>query len=143
MSRPHVREETVLKRNNDSLEIVRHGMLMLVLADGRDLTARQISILLTCYLEEEAFTVSDLAGRLRVSKPAITRALDRLEELQLLKRVDKPRDRRAVLLARTEVGTAFLDKLRSMMASAAQEASGPTRAGAHDTQQLELCEQLP
>jgi DNA-binding MarR family transcriptional regulator len=132
MRRPRGREEAVLKRDVGPLEIVRHAMLALVLADGRDLTARQITVLLTCYLEDTSFAVSELAARLRVSKPAITRALDRLEELQLLKRADKPQDRRVVLLARTEGGMAFMGRLRAMMEDAARRAGTPPAVDAGD-----------
>jgi len=53
-----------------------------------------------------------------VSKPAITRALDRLGELDLARRKVDPLDRRSVLVQRTLKGAAFLRDLRSIMAEA-------------------------
>ena len=41
---------------------------------------------LTCYLDDEAQTVRGLAAKLNVAKPAITRALDRLSEFDLVRR---------------------------------------------------------
>src|SRR3954451_11742707 len=58
----------------------------LVRSDGRDLSMRQLGIFLTCYLEAEAQTVRGLAAKLRIQKPTVTRALDRLEEFGLTRR---------------------------------------------------------
>ncbi|MBV8096109.1 MAG: MarR family transcriptional regulator, partial [Acetobacteraceae bacterium] len=74
---------------------------------------------LTCYLQDGAHTVRGLAADLNVSKPAITRALDRLGELDLARRKVDPMDRRSVLVQRTLKGAAFLRDLRSIMGEAA------------------------
>lgn len=129
-------ETSALQHDMPPLEIVRHAMLTLVKADGRDLTARQITVFLTCYLETKRLTVSDLAAHLKVSKPAITRAVDRLEELQLLTRADMPQDRRMVLVAHTDMGTAFLDKLRQLMEGIEQDAPGASGPGALSRRQM-------
>jgi len=72
---------------NDGLaNVLRTTIVELVRRDGPDLSARQLGVFLTCYLENEAQTVRGLAARLGVSKPAITRALDRLTEFDLVKR---------------------------------------------------------
>ena len=44
--------------------------------DEPDLSVRQMTILLSIYLEVPPHTVRALAGKLEVSKPVITRALD-------------------------------------------------------------------
>jgi DNA-binding MarR family transcriptional regulator len=62
--------------------------------------------------------VRGLAARLEVSKPAITRSLDRLAELGLAKRAPDPRDRRSVLVTRTRRGNDFLADLRSYLTTA-------------------------
>ena len=74
---------------------------------------------LTCYLETEAQTVRGLAAKLGVSKPAITRALDRLSEFDLVRRKTDPLDRRSVLVQRTATGMAFLRELRTILRDAA------------------------
>ena len=52
--------------------------------DEPDLSVRQISILLTIYLEAPPHTVRDLARKLDVSKPVITRALDSMGKMELV-----------------------------------------------------------
>ncbi len=98
--------------------ILRDTTVALVRRDGPDLSARQLGVFLTCYLQDTAHTVRGLAADLNVSKPAITRALDRLGELDLARRKVDPMDRRSVLVQRTLKGTAFLRDLRSIMAEA-------------------------
>jgi DNA-binding MarR family transcriptional regulator len=66
-------------------------------------------------LEDEAQTVRALAAKLNVSKPAITRALDRLSEFDLVRRKTDPLDRRSVLVQRTISGTIFLRDLRGRL----------------------------
>jgi DNA-binding MarR family transcriptional regulator len=99
--------------------ILRDTVVALVRRDGPDLSARQLGVFLTCYLQEGAHTVRGLAADLNVSKPAITRALDRLGELDLARRKIDPMDRRSVLVQRTLKGAAFLRDMRSIMSDAA------------------------
>ncbi len=103
--------------------ILRDTIVALVRRDGPDLSARQLGVFLTCYLQEGAHTVRGLAAELNVSKPAITRALDRLGELDLARRKVDPLDRRSVLVQRTLKGAAFLRDMRGIMA----EAGAPAR----------------
>jgi len=107
--------------------ILRDTVVALVRRDGPDLSARQLGVFLTCYLQDGAHTVRGLAAALNVSKPAITRALDRLGELDLARRKVDPMDRRSVLVQRTLKGSAFLRDMRGIMAEAA---SGSRKAGA-------------
>ena len=99
--------------------IMRDTIVALVRRDGPDLSARQLGVFLTCYLQDGAHTVRGLAAALNVSKPAITRALDRLGELDLARRKVDPMDRRSVLVQRTLKGSAFLRDLRAIMSEAA------------------------
>jgi DNA-binding MarR family transcriptional regulator len=100
--------------------LLRDTVVALVRRDGADLSARQLGVFLTCYLNDGGHTVRGLAAELNVSKPAITRALDRLGELDLARRKVDPLDRRSVLVQRTTKGSAFLRDLRTIM----NEASG-------------------
>ena len=99
--------------------VLRETVVSLVRRDGPDLSARQLGVFLTCYLRDGGHTVRGLAADLNVSKPAITRALDRLGELDLARRKVDPLDRRSVLVQRTLKGAAFLRDLRSIMGEAA------------------------
>ncbi|HUD52996.1 MarR family transcriptional regulator [Parvibaculum sp.] len=83
-------------------------VLETVRRDGPDLSSRQLAILLSVYLTPPPHTVRGLAGLLNVSKPAITRALDTLGQLDLLKRKRDEADRRNVLVQRTVKGSIFL-----------------------------------
>lgn len=100
--------------------IFRDAIVALVRREGRDLSTRQLAVFLTCYLEDEAQTVRGLAAELHVSRPAVTRVLDRLSELDLVRRKADPRDRRSVLVHRTARGAAFLRSItKATMAGAA------------------------
>jgi DNA-binding MarR family transcriptional regulator len=119
------------------VEALRQTIVALVRRDGPDLSARQFGVFLTSYLEEEAQTVRGLAAKLNVSKPAITRALDRLSEFDLVRRKTDPLDRRSVLVQRTIAGAGFVRDLKKILGEAdktAQRApSAPSkvrRAGA-------------
>jgi DNA-binding MarR family transcriptional regulator len=103
--------------------LLRDTVVALVRRDGADLSGRQLGVFLTCYLNDGPHTVRGLAAKLNVSKPAITRALDRLGELDLARRKVDPLDRRSVLVQRTPRGSAFLRDLRRIMT----EASGGSR----------------
>ena len=100
------------------LGILRDTVVGTVRRDGPDLSARQFGVLLITYLEDGPHTVRGLAARLEVSKPAITRSLDRLAELGLAKRAPDPRDRRSVLVTRTRRGNDFLADLRGYIGAA-------------------------
>jgi len=100
------------------LEILRDTIVGTVRRDGPDLSARQFGVFLITYLEDGPHTVRGLAARLEVSKPAITRSLDRLAELGLTKRAPDPRDRRSVLVTRTRRGNDFLSDLRGYIGAA-------------------------
>jgi DNA-binding MarR family transcriptional regulator len=113
-----------VQTNPDQLVgILRDTVVALVRRDGPDLSARQLGVFLTVYLTDGPHTVRGLAAELNVSKPAITRALDRLGELDLARRKVDPMDRRSVIVQRTLKGTAFLRDMRQIMS----EAEGQTR----------------
>jgi DNA-binding MarR family transcriptional regulator len=89
-----------------------HGITVDILRmQGPDLSTRQIAVLLTVYLEDRPHTVRELSAELHVSKPAITRALDRLCEDGLLRRKTDDKDRRSVLIQRTVKGSVFLSEI--------------------------------
>jgi len=79
-----------------ALDLWRNVVAESVRRDGPDLSARQMALLLTVYLSPPPHTVRGLAQILAVSKPAITRALDRLSDFGLVKRKVDEADRRSV-----------------------------------------------
>ena len=114
--------------NEQLLAMLRHSITELVRREGPDLTARQLATFLICYLENEAQTVRGLAAKLNISKPAVTRALDRLVQFDLVRRKDDPLDRRSILVQRTQAGLGFLRELRGIVKEAAAQARQPAPA---------------
>ncbi len=106
------------------VNVLRETIVSLVRQDGPDLSARQFGVFLTCYLEPDAQTVRGLAASLDVSKPVISRALDRLADFDLIKRKADPADRRSVLVQRTPVGNAYIKDIRAILRDAT---NGKTR----------------
>ncbi len=88
--------------------------------DDVDLSARQMAILLTIYLEMPPHTVRGLAKRLDVTKPVITRALDTMGSMDLVSRRRDDIDRRNVIVQRTVRGSLFLEKLGDRIAQRIQ-----------------------
>lgn len=85
-----------------------------------DLSQRQMGILLTVYMGEPPHTVSSLSQQLKISKPAICRALDTLSRHDLIRRKKDEKDRRIVYLQRTVSGSVFLRDLGEIYAQATQ-----------------------
>lgn len=83
----------------------------LVRDNERDLTNRQMAVLLTVYLAPPPHTIRGLAGNLGVTKPVITRALDTMGRLGLLTRRRDETDRRNVLVHRTLEGALAVERL--------------------------------
>lgn len=105
----------------DPLDIWRRAMVANVRRDAPDLSARQMAVLLTVYMTEQPHTVRGLAEGLNVSKPAITRAIDRLGEFGLARRKTDPRDRRSVVVQRTVKGSVYLAEFAEIINEATVE----------------------
>ena len=104
------------------LHVFMATMVSSVAGNAPDLTARQLAIFLKIYLEPGTEqTVRGLAAALNVSKPAITRALDRLEELAFARRATDPNDRRSVIARRTTTGSAYLRTLADYITKASKQ----------------------
>ncbi|WP_044558602.1 MarR family transcriptional regulator [Azospirillum sp. B4] len=107
-----------MSRNLEALELWRGALVASVRAASPDLSARQLALLLTVYMTPPPHTVRGLAATLNVSKPAITRALDRLGRLGFTKRKRDAEDRRNVLVQRTVKGSVFLHEFGQMVIDA-------------------------
>jgi DNA-binding MarR family transcriptional regulator len=100
-----------------SLQLWHDVALAQVKDDEPDLSIRQISILLTIYLEAPPHTVRELAAKLNVSKPVITRALDSMGKVGLVTRRRDDADKRNVLIQRTVKGALYLERLSDLIAA--------------------------
>lgn len=99
-----------------------HGVMLHALRDAHpDLTARQFALLLHVYKTPPPHTVRGLAAELKMSKPAVTRALDRLGAHGLLRRKRDEADKRSVLVQRTVKGSVYLREFADMAARLARE----------------------
>lgn len=98
-------------RPAQALTLWHRVFLSQVLEGQSDLTIRQLTILMTIYLEQPPHTVRGLAARLNVTKPVITRALDTMGQKNLVTRRRDPKDRRNVIIQRTVEGALFLEHL--------------------------------
>ena len=92
-----------------------------VRSDDPDLSARQMAILLSVYMDAPPHTVRGLASALKISKPAVTRALHKLVALGLARRKKDESDRRSVLVQRTVKGAVFLADFAERIAGAGRE----------------------
>jgi len=112
---------------SEALRLWRDACLAMVRDDAPDLSARQLAILLTVYLDPPPHTVRGLAAKLGVTKPVVTRALNAMGRYNLLMRRRDPDDRRNVLIHRTVEGALYLDHLAGLLVRAAEglSASAP------------------
>lgn len=111
-------------------------LLAYVRSGDPDLTNRQMALLLLVYLKPGPHTVRGLAKGLNVSKPVVTRALNRLGALGYLKRQRDDADRRNIFVAPTHEGAEFLDHFKGLIGSSSANGQGgdkrPHRAEARE-----------
>lgn len=107
---------------NQAIEMWRRTLVDTVRRDSPDLSVRQMALLLTVYLTQPPHTVRGLAAALDISKPAITRALDRLGEFGLIRRRTDDADKRNVLVQRTVKGSVFLADVAQLVVAAGEQA---------------------
>ncbi len=110
-----------------ALELWRAASVAALRQAHPDLTARQFTLLLQVYLAPPPHSVRGLARELAMSKPAVSRALDTLGQLDFLRRKTDETDRRSVLVQRTVKGAVFLREFGDL---AAEEAKRLDQAGA-------------
>ncbi len=123
---------------SEALRLWRDACLAMVRDDAPDLSARQLAILLTVYLDPPPHTVRGLAARLGVTKPVITRALNAMSRYNLLMRRRDPNDRRNVLIHRTVEGALYLDHLAGLLIRAAEGLSETARGVAEMPEDVEM-----
>lgn len=100
-----------------ALKLYHRAIIGHVLSDQPDLTMRQQAVLLTIALQPGPHTVRALAERLKLQKPAITRAIQKLEMLGFISRQENYEDRRVPLFQHTLEAMEWLDAMgKSVMA---------------------------
>ena len=99
------------------LKLWHNALMESVRQDTPDLSARQMAVLLNVYVDPQPHTVRALSNTLNVSKPAITRALDRLCTLDFVRRKPDDADRRSIIIQRTVKGSVFLSDFGDLIAT--------------------------
>lgn len=101
-----------------ALNLWRLSLLASVRGEGPDLTARQMAVMLSVYMQPPPHTVRGLASSLALQKPAVVRALNTLEGLDFVRRRRDEQDRRNVLIQRTVKGSVFLTEFADAVVAA-------------------------
>ena len=83
-----------------------------------------MALILSVYLGDGPHTVRGLALALKISKPAVSRALDRLGELGYIRRQRDDLDRRNVLVQKTANGATFLTEFSRLIDAAKLHIAG-------------------
>tara|TARA_B100000686_G_C16552967_1_gene843611 strand:- start:641 stop:964 length:324 start_codon:yes stop_codon:yes gene_type:complete len=83
--------------------------------DGHDLSARQMAIFFSIYMDSKIHTVRSLAAELNIPKSAVNRAINYLSALHFVRRMPDSTDRRSVIIQKTVKGSIYLDKLASRL----------------------------
>jgi len=107
-------------RASQALKLLQDFTFTLVTDGEPDLSARQLAILLTIYLEPPPHTVRGLARTLKVTKPVITRALDTMGKLGLVSRRRDEADRRNVVIQRTAKGALAVERFGDVLIAKAK-----------------------
>lgn len=102
-------------KHSQALRLWHDVGLGIVRSGEPDLSSRQITILLTVYMEPPPHTVRGLAAKLNVTKPVITRALDTMGSLDLVSRRRDDSDRRNVVVQRTVQGSLYLERFSDLI----------------------------
>lgn len=108
-------------RPSQALKLLQDFNHTLVTDGEPDLSARQLAILLTIYLQPPPHTVRGLAAKLKVTKPVITRALDSMGKLGLVSRRRDEADKRNVVIQRTPKGALTVERLGDVLIAKAKE----------------------
>jgi DNA-binding MarR family transcriptional regulator len=114
-------EMSVSLRPSEALALWHDVTLDLVRDGEHDFSSRQITILLTIYLEQPPHTVRGLAAKLKVTKPVITRALDTMGALDLVTRRRDETDLRNVIIQRTVKGALFVERIGDIIVARAKD----------------------
>jgi len=104
-------------KRSDALALWHRVTLETVISNGPDLSARQLAILMSVYLESKSHTVKSLSEKLNVTKAVVSRALDTLTKHGFVKRAPDPSDRRSVIVTRTSGGILYLQRFADIIQS--------------------------
>lgn len=111
-----VQDRTPARLNGWMTALVRY-----VRSGQPDLTNRQMALMMLVHSQDGPHTVRGLAEQLNVSKPVITRALNKLGTMGLVRRERDMTDRRNIFVRRTDKGMEFLDAFAGFVAGSVRD----------------------
>ncbi|MFI6346526.1 MarR family winged helix-turn-helix transcriptional regulator [Streptomyces sp. NPDC050560] len=116
-ARPTAGELAVLRRLMQVSNAISRGRLSdrAVEATGLVLDRPAVNVLMTLHLAQGAMRVGDIAERMQVVGPHVTRQVQGLERRGLVRRVADPHDRRASLIEPTAEGADAADRYATSM----------------------------
>lgn len=115
--------------NHDYIHPWMSALVRYVRSGEPDLTNRQMAMMVLIYSDPDPSTVRGLAEQLKVAKPVVTRALNRLGQLGFARRERDSSDRRNVFIRRTGKGADFLDLFNRFIAGNDDESGTAQQAG--------------
>ena len=101
-----------------TLSTIKTFLQLSIVDDNADLTNRQMAILLTIYDGKDEYSIKKLTEELHLTKPTISRAVERLLELDLVSKRTNPKDRRRVIVEKTFDGNVFIETLTKYLKEA-------------------------
>lgn len=102
--------------------IVRNKLIRTTLTDiGAEITPHQFEII-RLLLEEGTMHVAEIGQRLEIAKAQMTQLIDRLAEIEIIKRIPDPGDRRVTNIELTPEGHTLLRGHRFILENAVSEA---------------------
>lgn len=102
-------------KRSEALSLWHRVTLETVIAQGPDLSTRQLAILMSVYLESSSHTVKSLSEKLNVTKAVISRALDTLSKHGFVARAPDPSDKRSIIVTRTSGGILYLQRFADII----------------------------
>lgn len=110
-----VSASTARMKRSEALSLWHRVTLETVIAQGPDLSTRQLAILMSVYLESSSHTVKSLSEKLNVTKAVISRALDTLSKHGFVARAPDPSDKRSIIVTRTSGGILYLQRFADII----------------------------
>lgn len=104
-----------------AVDLLRRVIVGLVRREGLALSTQQFGVFMACYLCPEAATLRGLVQELDLPRAVVARALDKLTELDLIRREPDPRDSRNQFLTHTELGQKMVVDPHQMTEAAAND----------------------
>ena len=106
-------------RGHNATATMFHGLYSISSGIKRDLTIRQLMVLLQLRVNPHQQTVKMLAKTLKIAKSSVTRAMDRLEDEGYGARRPFLYDKRQVFMIITPAGTKRLNEMEDAVVAAA------------------------